>query len=152
MRRNKGVPIRLGEIEPLGEMEPLGETDKYSLDVLEGEFLSESFLQKWFLPRKCASVSSGEDASRGKSAPSTLVRCRARQLAVYTELSHFGFTLTGTAPCTGTDPSPRSRGVLGRTLQTRTSREANCLPRHKSMQKTDGVFRGVAHYKLLGMP
>ena len=78
MRRNNEVPIRLGEIESLGEMEPLGETDKYSLDVLEREFLRESFPQEWFLPRKCAFVSSGEDASRGKSAPSTLARCRAR--------------------------------------------------------------------------
>ena len=62
----------------LGEMEPLGEADKYPLDVLERKFLGESFPQEWFLPRKCASVSSSEDASRGKSAPSTLVRCRER--------------------------------------------------------------------------
>ena len=41
----------------------------------------------------------------------------------------------GSALCTGTDPSPRSRGALGRTHQTRTSREEECLPRHKSMQK-----------------
>ena len=78
LRRNKGVPIHLGEIESLGGTGPLEETDKYSLDALEREFLGESFLQEWSLPRECASVSSSEDASRGKSVPSTLVRCRAR--------------------------------------------------------------------------
>ena len=60
------------------ERESLRDTDKGPLDVLERESLTETFLQVWFLTRKCASVISSVDASRGKSAPSTLARCHAR--------------------------------------------------------------------------